>query len=85
MGAAKISIKRVLTASPDINVLDLAVEAVNDHRHRNGCVFEEDAAIRAVRELGISPAAKAADLTNDTILQLGDRLEAMEIYCSGAS
>lgn len=83
MGAAKISMQKVLATNPDINALALASEAIADHSATNGCEFEENAAVRALNEIGIDHSARAADLTDDTLTSLGDRLEAMELNCPG--
>jgi hypothetical protein len=82
MGAAKISVETVLAQNPEITVMDLASEAVKDHSEREGCVFEDNAAARAVGILGLDPAIRAGDLPHDDIVQLGDTLEELEISCA---
>lgn len=79
--AMKIILGALLADRPDITVQDLAVVAVNDHIIRNGCEFEMDAATRAVEKSGISPTIMAASISHESLMKLGDFLEAMETNC----
>lgn len=79
--AMKIIVTEFLAAQPHIGVLELAIAAIDDHIVKNGCEFEENAAVRAVERLGVSPTMKAADLPKERVTELGDMLEAMESNC----
>lgn len=79
--AMKIILGELLAKQPDISIINLAITAVDDHIATKGCEFEDDAAVRAVEKSGIAPNTKAASVSQDALMGLGDILEDMETNC----
>ncbi len=81
MGYAKINIDSVLEANPGISVLDLAVQAAEDHARDYGCVFEVDAGPKAVAAVNLDPNGPASELSEESRELLAHELEARETFC----
>ncbi len=72
----------ILGSHPDMTVLDLASAAVARHIAVEGCQFRDDAARRAVADLGLRTSALAAALPKGVIAALGQALEEQEVSCA---
>jgi hypothetical protein len=77
----KISMDKVLSSDPTLNISEMAEQAVIDHIQTNGCDFEDNAAQRAIEELGLDPHAAASALPQEELEKLAETLENMELNC----